>query len=65
MFSLQWIERGGPEVAPPTRQRFGVRAVERMLATTIDGQVQLVFEAEGLRCLIEAPFSRSLGSPER
>jgi len=63
MFSLQWSESGGPEVKPPTRRGFGARAVERMLATTIEGQVHLAFDAEGLRCVIDAPFSRNLGSP--
>lgn len=59
-FTLEWIESGGPPVQPPTRKGFGVRAVERMLASTIEGQVRLDFGPEGLRCVIEAPFSKSL-----
>jgi two-component sensor histidine kinase len=62
VFSLQWIESGGPKVQPPTRQGFGIRAVQRMLASTIDGTVRLNFTAEGLRSIIEAPVSRTLGA---
>ena len=61
-FSLIWNESGGPAVEPPTRRGFGVRAIERMLAQTINGTVQLDFRPEGLRCSIEAPFGDRLGT---
>jgi two-component sensor histidine kinase len=61
MFMLQWVESGGPRVEPPNRRGFGVRAIERLLAHDIEGQVQLSFMPGGLRCAIRAPFSDRLG----
>lgn len=61
-FKLQWVERGGPRVTPPTREGFGVRAVERLLASTIEGKVHLDFAAEGLSCVIDAPLTKSLSA---
>jgi two-component sensor histidine kinase len=61
MLLLEWIERGGPRVQPPKRRGFGVRAIERLLASEVEGQVQLDFAANGLRCTIRAPFGEKLG----
>jgi two-component sensor histidine kinase len=61
MFTLHWIESGGPRVEPPNRRGFGVRAIERLLAHDIAGQVHLNFVPEGLRCAIRAPFNERLG----
>ncbi len=47
---LSWIEEGGPPVTPPRRQGFGSRLIERSLKGDIDGQADLEFAPEGLRC---------------
>jgi two-component sensor histidine kinase len=60
IFTLQWIESGGPEVKPPRCRGFGVRAIERMLESAIEGQVHLDFAAEGVRCVVHAPLTESL-----
>jgi len=59
--SLRWVESNGPEVEPPQRRGFGMRAVERLLASEIDGQAQFDFAADGLRCTITAPLGSKLG----
>jgi two-component sensor histidine kinase len=52
---LEWRERGGPPVTPPAKRGFGSRMIERALPSELGGKVELHFDAEGLRCLVEAP----------
>ena len=52
---LEWVERDGPPVAPPTRRGFGSRMLERALAGELDGKVELDFAPAGLCCSIDAP----------
>jgi two-component sensor histidine kinase len=54
--TLEWRERGGPKVIPPTRRGFGARLLERGLAHELGGQVELRFPPTGVRCRICAPF---------
>ena len=54
---LEWSERGGPEVAQPSRRGFGSRLIERGLAAEMGGMVQMRFEPEGLMCVIDAPLT--------
>lgn len=51
---FDWIESGGPPVAPPERRGFGSRLVERSLARELNGEVTLVFDPAGLRCRVRA-----------
>ncbi|MEE7458120.1 histidine kinase [Methylorubrum populi] len=53
--SLRWSESGGPPVTPPTRRGFGSRLIERSLARELAGTVELLYEPEGVICIIEAP----------
>ncbi len=55
-FCLTWRERGGPPVAKPTRHGFGVRMIERALASDLGGTVSIDFAPAGLICTIDAPF---------
>lgn len=54
---MVWREAGGPEVRPPRRRGFGSRLVERGLAAEMSGQVDMVFDPDGLICRIDAPLS--------
>ena len=58
VFWLVWAEHGGPQVAPPTRQGFGTRLIERGLAGQLGATVTLDYRPEGLRCSLEAPLER-------
>jgi two-component sensor histidine kinase len=60
IIDLEWRESGGPPVRTPTRRGFGVRLVERGLARELGGKVELLFEAEGLRCKMWLPISGKL-----
>jgi two-component sensor histidine kinase len=51
---LQWKERDGPAVTEPARRGFGSRLVEKGLTADLGGSANLHFEADALRCIIEA-----------
>ncbi|MPQ84351.1 GAF domain-containing protein [Pseudomonas sp. MAFF 730085] len=61
-FKLQWTERSGPTVLPPTRQGYGTRMISGTLSNAFDGRALFSFEQEGLSCEISAPFSAKLSS---
>ena len=49
---LTWTERGGPPVAPPSRQGFGTRLLDRGLSADLGGQPKLSFDIEGVRAVL-------------
>lgn len=51
---IEWKEQGGPPVAEPAGRGFGSRLIERGLAADLGGPAKLLFEPDGLRCVIEA-----------
>ena len=57
MIRIEWSERGGPPVALPRRQGFGTRLVGSSLGPALDGEVSLVYEPEGVRCIFNLPAS--------
>jgi PAS domain S-box-containing protein len=61
---LEWRERGGPPVPPPSRRGFGSRLIERGLAADLGGTAALHFDPAGLRCEIQASLAAIL-APER
>ena len=52
--TLNWRERGGPEVTPPKRRGFGSRLIERSLAAELNGRVALSFLPAGVQCEVMA-----------
>jgi PAS domain S-box-containing protein len=57
---VRWTERGGPQVAAPTRSGFGRLLLERGLAHELKGKVQLDFAPDGLKCTIVFPLDGEL-----
>lgn len=60
---IEWRERGGPQVAPPTRQGFGSRFIEGSIAAELQGVARLHFDAAGLRCTMEMPHEVGVPVP--
>jgi PAS domain S-box-containing protein len=58
-FRLQWRERNGPPVSPPTRFGFGSRLLQRALGSDLDGAIHLNFNPSGVLCVIEAKVPKS------
>ena len=54
---VTWNEFGGPVVAPPQRQGFGHKVVERVAARALDGSVSLTFAPTGLQWSLHIPIS--------
>jgi two-component sensor histidine kinase len=54
---FEWRERGGPPVSPPARRGLGSRLIERGFSSEFGGSARLLFEPEGLVCVLEAPMT--------
>ena len=54
---LSWVERGGPRVEATTRKGFGQVVIEKMVALSVNGQVAMIFEPEGLKWTLSVPRS--------
>ena len=53
---IVWKERGGPAVEEPAGNRgFGSFLIERVLAADLQGEVELLFQPDGLCCTIAFP----------
>jgi two-component sensor histidine kinase len=51
---LDWEERGGPPVRPPTQKGFGTRLLEDLLVRDLGGHTKLDYKETGVRCSITA-----------
>lgn len=60
--TCDWIEQGGPRVAPPERLGFGSFLIERLLQDH-GGESALTFQPQGLACRLTFPSLRP--QPER
>jgi PAS domain S-box-containing protein len=60
---VDWTERGGPAVTPPTREGFGRRVIERMVAQKLGGTVNSVFSVEGLSWTLKVPATQFMALP--
>jgi PAS domain S-box-containing protein len=54
-FALEWRETGGPPVTRPQTSGFGVRMIERALASDLGGIVHVDFAEDGVVCTIDGP----------
>jgi len=55
--ALQWQESGGPEVSPPTHGGFGSRLIRLELTHELNGEVELIYDASGLKLMTSFPLS--------
>ena len=59
---LTWTESEGPPVAgPPERRGFGTTLIERSLGYEFDARVDRQFAPTGVVCIIDLPFTPSVG----
>lgn len=54
---LQWRERGGPPVTPPSRRGFGSRLIEGGLSQELGGEATLDHQPGGLVCRMVLPLA--------
>ncbi len=55
--SIIWKERGGPSVTQPVSSGFGTRLIERGAMRELDGSAELLYEPDGLKCVMKIPVS--------
>jgi len=53
--TIQWVESGGPVVAPPTRRGLGATMLARALGGPLKGETRFDWRPEGLVCELELP----------
>ncbi|MES5098995.1 HWE histidine kinase domain-containing protein [Agrobacterium sp. BA1120] len=56
-FELVWTETGGPVVMSPERVGSGSRLIKAGLAGAADSNVDIIYDACGLRCIISAELT--------
>ena len=54
---LVWNEYGGSTIAPPLRQGFGHKVMERVVARALDGIVNMTFAPTGLQWSLRIPVA--------
>lgn len=52
---IEWVETGGPTIAPPTKRGFGQTVITRSLQYTPAGGAEIEYPPEGVRCRIRIP----------
>jgi two-component sensor histidine kinase len=57
--SLNWRERDGPPVRPPSRRGFGQILLQRVLSGQLGGHSELNWLPEGLECRFTLPPSQT------
>ena len=50
---LEWLETGGPTVAPPTETGYGTSVIRNLIPYELNGTVALTFGPSGVNCIIE------------
>jgi two-component system CheB/CheR fusion protein len=53
---LEWRERHGPVVVAPRHQGFGTKLIEQASRYELDGEVEILYEPDGLVCRISFPL---------
>lgn len=54
LLQLDWKERGGPPVSPPTRKGFGSRLLENLIRGDLAGNSRVNYNSAGFECTITA-----------
>jgi two-component system CheB/CheR fusion protein len=62
MFTMQWLEEGGPKVAAPTHKGFGQIVIGRMVEAAVDGTAEIDYRENGLSWKLSAPIADALES---
>lgn len=57
LFAMTWREHGGPDVAVPDSSGFGTVVLERMIASTMSGEVDIDYASPGLVWQLRCPLS--------
>lgn len=56
--TIRWIESGGPMVREPSKPGYGTRYIRSALRGLFGSPPEIVFDPNGLSCIVTGPFSR-------
>ncbi len=59
---LDWQEQSGPKVKTRRKKGFGSMVIERNLALSLDAEVDMTFDPDGLRCHVAIPANQILAT---
>ena len=64
---VNWHEVGGPAVVAPSQAGYGTSVIRELIPFELDGEVDLAFAAEGVRCQMRIPteWVRKICRPRR
>ena len=54
---IEWHETGGPSARSPDASGYGMEVIRDLIPYELGGKVDLVFDADGLRCRLDIPWS--------
>ncbi len=60
VFSMSWLEDGGPKVVAPTRNGFGQMVIGRMVEAAVQGVAKIVFREHGLSWSLSTSAAEAL-----
>jgi two-component sensor histidine kinase len=55
---IEWLETDGPPVQASERSGYGMEVIRRLVPYELEGEVDLAFATEGVRCRFRVPLSR-------
>jgi len=61
---LNWVESGGPAIAPPVTRSFGLRVIRASIEQQLEGEVTFDWDPKGLRCGLSIPRGDAARSRE-
>jgi two-component sensor histidine kinase len=64
-FSIGWIERGGPCVKPLKRCGFGSIIISAVAEASVDGEVELDYESNGVTWRLRCAANKVLSARRR
>jgi PAS domain S-box-containing protein len=59
---LHWVENGGPHIAPPSAQNFGLKVILGSMEQQLGGRAAFDWDPKGLRCVLSIPRSELMKS---
>ena len=60
MFTMQWLEEGGPTVAAPSHNGYGQIVIGSMVEAAVDGTAEIDYRESGLSWKLSAPVADAL-----
>lgn len=62
LFTLRWVESGGPEMSPAAPPGFGTKVLEKLAPSALRGDAAIIRHATGLVWELKAPHSGLVGN---